>query len=193
MTAADEPRARLFVALDLPAAARDALTEWQAEALAGRDAELRAVAPEALHITLAFIGSRPEGEIEAIGEALADAAGGLVAPRLEPKGVNPIPPRRPRLFAVDLADPDGAATALQAKVSEALEGGGFYKPEERPFWPHVTVARVKKGAHVRRAPSPPPAAEPFVAREVVLYRSRLHPHGARYEPLICLTLAPRRS
>ena len=184
MASADEPRARLFVALELPAQARDALTRWQAEALAGREDELRPVAPEALHVTLAFLGSRPEREIEPIGTALTEAVAGNRAPRLEPTTVKPIPPRRPRLFALDLADPDGAAAAVQAKVSQALESKGFYTPEKRPFWPHVTVARVKKRQrNITTPPDAPPPTDPFIAPEVVLYRSHLHPKGARYEAL----------
>jgi 2'-5' RNA ligase len=184
----DGPRARLFVALELPADARDALTKWQAEALAGRDTELRAVAPEALHVTLAFLGSRPEREIDAIAKAVREAVARERAPRLEPQAVKPIPPRRPRLFALDLADPEGTAAAVQATTSKALEQGGFYTPEKRPFWPHVTVARVRRGARVRTEPAAPPAVDPFTAREVVLYRSHLHPRGARYEPLTRLPL-----
>ena len=148
------------------------------------------MSPEALHATLAFIGSRPEYEIDAIGKAVAGAVTGLAAPRLEPGAVKPIPPRRPRLFALDLADPDGSAAAVQAAVSDALHDAGFYTPEKRPFWPHVTIARVSKGSHVKSKAEPPPAIEPFTAREVVLYRSHLHPRGARYEPLVRVPLGP---
>src|SRR4051794_24249122 len=59
---ASPPRPRLFVALDLPEPARAALVDWQARALAGRS-DLRVVAPDALHVTLAFLGHRPEAEI----------------------------------------------------------------------------------------------------------------------------------
>ena len=96
-----------------------------------------------------------------------------------------VPPRDPRLFALDLDDEGGRATALQAAASAALEAGGWYRPEKRPFWPHVTLARVKRGE--RRVPPlperPPPPGEPFDAAVVTLYRSTLRPQGALYEPL----------
>ena len=70
-------------------------------------------------------------------------------------------------------------------MAGALEAGGFYRPEKRPFWPHVTLARVKRGE--RRVPplpdDPPPPGEPFDAGVVTLYRSTLRPQGALYEPL----------
>jgi 2'-5' RNA ligase len=64
-----------------------------------------------------------------------------------------------------------------------LEALGLYEPEKRPFWPHVTLARVKKGGRVRRLQVPDPPAEPWHGTAVTLYRSRLSPKGARYEEI----------
>jgi RNA 2',3'-cyclic 3'-phosphodiesterase len=176
------PRARLFVALELPDEARAALVAWQGRALAGR-ADLRALAPEALHVTLAFLGHRPFGEIEAIGVAVGGAVDGLAPARLVPTGVRGVPRRRPRLFALDLADPDGRAEALQAAVSNALAGAGFYEPEHRRFWPHVTVARVGRSERQAAPITVPPPPDELTASEVVLYRSHLGRGPARYEAL----------
>jgi RNA 2',3'-cyclic 3'-phosphodiesterase len=176
------PRARLFLALDLPDEVRGALVEWRADALAGRD-DLRPVAPEALHVTLVFLGYLPEKEIPTVARTAFEALAGLEPPRLEVAGVKPIPPRSPRLFAFDLADEDGGAVAGQAAASDALAAARFYRPEKRPFWPHVTFARVKRG--VRRAEpieAATPALEPFEAPQITLYRSILRPQGAQYEP-----------
>jgi 2'-5' RNA ligase len=181
------PSARLFVALDLPADARSRLVAWRDEALADRP-DLRPVAPAALHVTLAFIGHRPEPEVEAIGAAVAGAARGFAPARLRPLGVAPVPPRRPRLFAFDLDDAGGHAAAVQAALSEALATGGFYEPERRPFWPHITFARVRRGERADAIEADPPS-DPFEAAEVTLYRSRLSPRGASYEPLVRAELA----
>jgi 2'-5' RNA ligase len=175
-------RARLFVALELPPAAREALVGWQGRALAGRE-DLRAVAPEALHVTLAFLGHRPETEIDAIAAATAGALDGLQPAVLRPTGVKGVPRRRPRLFALDLDDPDGHAAAMQAAVSEALAAEGFYEPERRRFWPHVTVARVGRAERNAAPVTVPPPADPFTAGEVTLYRSHLGRGPARYEAL----------
>jgi 2'-5' RNA ligase len=182
-------KARLFAALDLPADARAALVDWQGRALAGRE-DLRAVGPEALHVTLAFLGHRPEEEIEPIATAVEGALGGLAPARLAALAAKPVPRRRPRLFALDLDDDGGRAAAVQAAVSEALEAGGFYDPEERAFWPHVTVARVRRGTREVAPLTLPPPSEPFTADEVVLYRSHLGRGPARYEALGRWRLAP---
>ena len=76
----------------------------------------------------------------------------------------------------------------QAALSRALESGGWYVPEKRRFLAHVTVARVRKGARVRREELPPPAADALRGSTVTLYRSRLGAGGARYEPLYSVEL-----
>src|SRR5207302_8919576 len=101
----DRPAARLFAALELPAAARAALAEWAVGELGGRS-ELRLIADESLHVTLSFLGWRAESEVGEIGEAVAGCAapGGALALGAAAW----LPPRRPRVLAVDLLDGDGA-------------------------------------------------------------------------------------
>jgi 2'-5' RNA ligase len=77
---------------------------------------------------------------------------------------------------------------VQAAVSEALEAGGWYEPERRPFWPHITFARVRRGERAGPIEDDPPG-DWFDASEVTLYRSRLSPRGARYEPIERVALA----
>jgi 2'-5' RNA ligase len=180
------PRARLFVALDLPSRVRDGLARWGEEALA--DPALRPVHPESLHITLAFLGSRPLGEVERIAAAVAECA--APAPLVKLGDPSARPPRRPRLFALPAVSP-GAET-IQARLSELLVVGRLYEPEKRPFWPHVTVARVRAEGRGSRRPArvehwpkklPPGLAEAFHGVRLTLYRSELQPEGARYAPL----------
>jgi 2'-5' RNA ligase len=194
------PRARLFVALDLPPRVREDLVAWQRGALT--DPALLPVAAEALHVTLCFLAYHPERDIERIAE---------VVKGVEPRPIEihfdaepaPVPPSRPRLFAID-AQSEGAVT-LQAELSDRLETERFYRPEKRPFWSHVTVARIrpsKRSASDRRGrrrgrpmrieapPGPLPAEllEPFSAVRITLYRSNLRPTGAEYVSLARLDL-----
>jgi 2'-5' RNA ligase len=186
------PRARLFVALDLPERIRNGLVAWGGGALA--DPALRPVPPQSLHVTLAFLGYRGEKKIPAIAEAVAESVG--PAPWIELRDPVPVPPRgRPRLFALPALSP--GAEALQAGLEQRLVAGGFYEPEKRPFWPHLTVARVRPEARGSRRPavvSKPPAglpgelSEPFLGVRLALYRSELKPTGARYVPLALVEL-----
>ena len=162
---------------------REELADWRVAALSSRD-DLRPVAVEALHVTLIFLGYLPEKEIERVARSAFEAVDGLPAPVLAVRAVKPVPPRSPRLFAFDLADDERRAGAVQHAASDALAAARLYRPEKRPFWPHVTFAGVKRGVR-RAAPieASPPAGDPFEASELTLYRSRLRPQGALYEPL----------
>ena len=94
----------------------------------------------------------------------------------------------PRVLAVALEDRHGALGALQERVVERLAAAGRHDPEARPYLPHVTVARVRSGTRPGDAlAAPPPLA--FDGAAVTLYRSRLQPSGARYEPLSVSRLA----
>ncbi len=181
------PRARLFVALDLPEEVSAGLAAWQRE---WRDPALRAMRPETIHITLAFLGWQRERDIDAIAEASfeVDAEAPLV--RLEPEPVSVPRGKHPRLFALDADSP--GAVELQAQVEAVLVRSRFYEPEKRPFWPHLTVARVKRErrgskrpATVEAPPGPLPAEMPLVFRptRLRLYRSYVRPQGAEYVSL----------
>ena len=175
---------RLFVALELPEAARAALVAFR-DAAADPDV-WRPVAPEALHLTLAFLGRRPAHDVPAIDEVLYAATG--PAPRLALVGALLLPPRRPRVLCAALADPDGTLAALQSRVSGGLAAAGVYVPEDRPFRAHATVARLRPRARPPRSVDAAPEPLEFLGEALTLFVSRLHPHGARYEPLVRLTL-----
>jgi 2'-5' RNA ligase len=196
------PRARLFVALDLPEDVREGLARWQKRAL--KDPALRPMRPEALHVTLVFLGYHAEKAIPRITEILVGLGPRPVELRFDPEP-SPIPKGRPRLYAA--GGRSESASRLQAELSDALEAARLYEPEKRSFWPHVTVARVRserlppgpkqrkgKGRprRVLQPPAPLPRAltEPFAATRIALYRSNLRPSGAEYVRLAELNLPP---
>jgi RNA 2',3'-cyclic 3'-phosphodiesterase len=187
------PRARLFVALDLPGALREAIAAWGGEEL--RDPALRAVPRESLHITLAFLGYTPEKEIESLAEIVT----GIGAPAPQIRLGDPVAKpsaKRPRLFALPADSAD--TVALQEVLEAKLVAKRLYKPEKRPFWPHVTVARVKSEGRgskrprpVRRHPEklPPELLAPTRGVRMTLYRSELQPRGAHYTSLAQVELS----
>lgn len=181
------PRARLFVALDLPDAVRAGIDSWARKSLV--DPALRRVRAESLHITLAFLGGVPEKEIPRLGQIVAASA--REAPSIQLSGPVQRPERgRPRLFALSAESP--GTIALQARLEAGLVAAGLYETEKRPFWPHVTVARVRREERGSKRPVPvsnlPKALpqgvlQPTVCRRMTLYRSELQPQGAQYTPL----------
>lgn len=186
------PRARLFIALELSPALRAAIGAWGEEEL--RDPALRRLPVASLHVTMVFLGYRPEKEIGRLSEIVAAAA--APAPRIELRDPEPRPRRGPRLYALPVESP--GAVALQAELEERLVEERLYEPEKRPFWPHLTVARVRpegRGSKRPRRVERPPGAlpqellQPASCRRVALYRSELKPQGAHYTPLAQVELS----
>ena len=173
-------RLRLFVALELPAVAREALAAF-------RDAVdpvvWRPVRDEALHVTLAFLGARGAQDVAVVSDVLARCAG--AAPSLTLGGALLLPPRRrARVLCAEVADPSGELGALQARVAAALVEAGVYAAEQRPFRAHATVARLRPGARPpREPPSAGPAAVAFRGEWLTLFHSRPARGGSGYEPL----------
>jgi 2'-5' RNA ligase len=181
------PRARLFAALELPEVVRVALGQWRSQALAGMSG-LRLTAPEAMHVTLCFLGSRPIEQIDAISEACAVLAG-HPGPVLSLGETLWLPPRRPRVMAIALEDRQRGLAALQSELAATLEAGGWYEPELRPFRSHVTVARAARDARLAAIQLAAPDPVSFVGSTIALMRSRTAPGGARYERLAEVALA----
>ncbi len=173
--------ARLFAAADLPVGVREALVTWAHRAV-GDDRALRLVGPQALHVTLCFLGWREASESKRLGDIVTACA--APARSLAIERVLWLAPGRPHVLTVGIEDVRGELTALQAAVSGALADGAGYIPEEREFVPHVTVARVRRGSRpLRRGLPPLPALPAFHCPSLTLYRSQLGPGGARYEAL----------
>ena len=173
-------RLRLFVALDLPAAARAALAGFRD--VAADPAVWRPLPESRFHVTLLFLGSRPHEQGESVAQVLRQLEP-RDAPWLALADALLLPPRRARVLTVALADRDGELGALQAELAAALAAAGAHEPESRPFRPHVTVARLRPGAHPPRSLPSQPEPLAFRAGPVTLYRSVLGRGGAVYEPL----------
>jgi RNA 2',3'-cyclic 3'-phosphodiesterase len=179
-------RARLFVGLELPATAGQALVRWrmnQLHQLAGA----RLVEPEALHVTLCFLGQQEVAEVDRIAGACLGVRV-LREPELAIGAPVWLPARHPRVIAVELRDSHNALSEIHATLSQALHGGGWYQPESRPFYPHVTIARIGKHERVARVALPAPSPLAFRGSMITLFRSRPGAGGASYEPLSRLAL-----
>ena len=165
---------RLFIAIDLPAALK--------ESLAGLTRELPAarwVGRGEIHLTLRFIGEVEEERGAAIKSALASL--GFASFPLTMQGVGHFPPAgRPRVLWVGLERCD-PLMQLQREIELALLDAGI-PPDQRPFSPHLTLARLKDTPwdavakfEARHAGLCLP---PFPVGEFILYSSILSRQGA---------------
>lgn len=167
-----DARHRLFVALPLPDGPRGRLVRWQRDALAGAR-DVRVVATENLHVTVAFLGSRPESDVPGILAELEEAARAAEPPVLTPERY-----RETRSVGmVVLADEGGRAGRLAVDVFGRLAGLGVYEPEARPWLPHVTVVRFRRAPRLR---PPAPDLGRVSPSDLALYTSVLRRTGAQY-------------
>jgi RNA 2',3'-cyclic 3'-phosphodiesterase len=165
-------RPRLFLGFPLPAPAVKRLAAWQRRELS----DGRVVPPENLHVTLVFLGARPAGELPAIGQALREATHGVGAPVLTPTRY-----RETRSVGMLVADDEeGRATRIADELAGHLEQLDVYKPEKRPWLPHITVLRFRE--RPRLNPSVPKLGAIRLS-EAAVYHSVLRPTGAQYEVL----------
>jgi RNA 2',3'-cyclic 3'-phosphodiesterase len=165
-----DERLRLFLALRLPDDTVAELTAWQERELRGRF-----VPPRNVHVTLAFLVSRPRAELPGILEVLERAARGAEPASFEVTGY-----RETRSVGMlTLRDETGAATRLAEHLHEQLAELRVYRRETRPWLPHVTVVRFRERPRLR--PSLPPVR--WVSSDAAAFLSRLHPSGALYEVL----------
>ena len=172
-----DERLRLFLALRVPDDVLGEIERWQRAHLPG----VRHVRREHLHVTLAFLGHRPAGELGAIVGALREAAAEAGEIRLDPTRY-----RETRSVGMlVLEDAGGRASALAGRLHERLEGLGVYRRERRAWLPHLTVARWRERPRLQ---PDLPSVGTFVPSDAAAYLSRLHPSGARYEVLESVVL-----
>jgi 2'-5' RNA ligase len=179
---------RLFVALDLDDDARRAVAALQPCVVAaiGAGRSVRTVDPARMHLTLAFLGEIAEGNVPPIVDALSRSIDRRPF-AAEFQGLGVFPPRgAPRILWIGVGRGGSEIIELQREVSRRLEGLGIIL-EQRPFHPHLTLARWRTS---RRADRPRAlSAESGVAvalvnvDHVTLYQSRLSPAGPAYAAL----------
>jgi 2'-5' RNA ligase len=166
-------RLRLFCALLLPDDAVGEIVAWQARELAGW-ADARVVPPGNLHVTLAFLGGRPAGDLDPVLGILRAAAAEAVRPVLAPSRYRET--RSVGMLALE--DVGGHATRLAGRMGEGLERLGVYERERREWLPHVTVLRFRTRPRLTPTLSALGQVSPS---EAALYHSVLRPSGAQYE------------
>jgi RNA 2',3'-cyclic 3'-phosphodiesterase len=179
---------RAFVAVEISAEVRQRLAEEQAR-LRRIGARVGWVAPENIHLTLAFLGDVFPDKIDGLRAAL-EAVGAATAPLdYVVAGLGYFgSPRAPRVLWAGVTDGAEALGALQHRVDGALRELGCTL-EDRPFKAHLTFGRVRGASReaaelAARLDAARDVAYGTVAVErVLLMRSELRPAGPVYTVL----------
>jgi len=161
---------------------------------------VRWVNPWGIHLTLKFLGEVQAPKLQAVEDALKALCGKFQPFSFSYGSLGCFPSfNRPSVIWVGVQEPSGVLAALQKEVERSLTKLGF-KPESRPFSPHLTLGRVGKrvsGAERRklgeRIKSHQVGKMGEVKVETIsLMRSDLKPTGAVYTRLASFPLGGRR-
>jgi 2'-5' RNA ligase len=179
---------RSFIAIELPEEAKKGLARLRKELERDEHKFVKWVDPGGIHLTLKFLGNIPSKRVTEITEAIKEAAQGISPFHLEISGLGAFPNlKQARVFWVGIGGEMDKLSRLQQNIDSALTALGFAK-EERPFVPHLTLARIREGA------SPPERRSfgelvgstifedkyPVEVEAIRLMRSQLMPAGAIY-------------
>lgn len=191
-----ESLARLFVAAEATEAMRAACGALR-RSWGEREVGLRWVRDDGLHVTLKFLGASPRARVTDLRAAIAATTRTTAPFALVTTEAGWFGPRaRPRVFRLALSGDDDAAARLAAALEGAVEPLGFAR-EQRPFSPHLTLARCVQGSRIGRIEElAGDATRAFRGmaidvEEIVLIESRPAAGGSRYEPLFRFRLDGR--
>ena len=182
---------RLFVAVEIDPSVTQALADFgatlrrKARHLAP-DARIGWVGIEQLHVTSRFIGEVNDARAAAIAGALLQEL--AVAPfDLVVEGAGAFPERgAPRVLWAGIAAGREGLVVVEAEVNARLAACGVDR-EDRPYRPHVTLARVREAAGLRSAALFETLSDRRFGTSrveaITLFQSRTSPKGAVYTPL----------
>jgi 2'-5' RNA ligase len=182
------PSVRVFCAIELPVEVRERVAEHMARL---RDAWPKVRASweraEKLHITLKFLGEIEQTRVEALMRAAARAVEDVPCFELSIEGAGAFPPRgNPRVLWLGVTDRSGGLALLARRLEDECAREGFAR-EERPFHPHLTIARLRAPEGARRLVAFHQEmgfeAQGFEVTRLILIRSELGPGGSRYTEL----------
>ena len=174
-------RIRAFIAVPVPESVRAGLHAFQ-QRLKRELSEVSWTRPEAIHLTLRFLGNIESARLDALKGALAHGTSNLQAFKL---ALGPAGSFGNRVIWVGLAEGIEPLTTLAKRVRIAAEPFSAHE-ESRAFSAHVTLGRLRRpgrGMNAKLMKFPSPRGEPWIANRFELIRSELSPHGARYTTL----------
>jgi 2'-5' RNA ligase len=178
---------RSFIAIEVPDEVKAVLVETQ-QRLRQSGVEASWPRPEAMHLTLKFLGEVAEEQVQPILAALLQAAQGSGPLTLQAVGVGTFPnARNARVVWVGLSGDVEALNRLQAAIEDSLVRLGMAR-DDRTFTPHLTLGRIKairsRDRWVQALDEHKTLAlPPFTVTAVHLMKSELKRTGAEYTEL----------
>ena len=187
---------RAFIAIELSEELKANLAQIQEKLKSGPESVVKWVDPEAIHLTLKFLGNISRDKVSEITKAIAEAARAVAPFHLEVAGLGAFPNLvTPKVAWVGLSGDLESLSRLQKAIDRALVPLGF-APEDRAFSPHLTLGRVRDQATAeerrklgnRISSLEVQGRHSLYVDKIVLMRSELTSKGAIYSRLSSVRL-----
>lgn len=187
---------RTFIAIDVPSVVLDTVIRIQSR-FKSLGLQASWVKPGNIHLTLKFLGETDPDQIPSIQNKLTETLASFVPFQLSLSLTGVFPDtKRPRVLWVGLKDKEGKLETLQADIEKILQSVGF-PMEQRPFSPHLTLARIKSPKGKKALQDELDAVNqedidphPFDVGRIRLYEGQLTPKGSIYTVLANFKLNP---
>jgi len=183
---------RTFIAIPLPDAVKRFLSDIQSEL---KSAGWLAAwpNPERFHLTLKFLGPIPRELLIPLQSVMAAFSGAYPAFTLTAGGIGVFPNvRNARIVWIGIHEQTEHLMQVVTDLEKKLHPMGI-PAQSRSFFPHITLARIKKPVRphdmisvIKRFESN--SSHAFPVNRLVLYKSRLQPQGAVHSPLFQIML-----
>jgi 2'-5' RNA ligase len=148
------------------------------------DVRVRWTRDEKFHLTVKFLGEIPEERVGKLSRAATRVTGSLSPFKLVIAGAGAFPPGRPpKVLWLGVTDQEGGLAALHSSLDDECAQEGFAK-EQRPFQPHLTLARPREPKGARALASLHKdlnfVAIEIAVSELLVIRSELSSNGSNY-------------
>jgi 2'-5' RNA ligase len=186
---------RSFIAIELPKNIHQQLDHMISQLKSPRTSAVRWVPAHNIHLTIKFLGDVSPTNMQLLMDMLKAEVSQLQTFNIRVAGLGAYPtPKRPRVLWVGVEAPPLLTSLVHLVEAETVKLG--YLSEDRAFSPHLTLGRVSQNAtpdqvhQIAEALAGMQVGElgTTEVREVVLFKSDLHPSGAEYTPLLKVLL-----
>ncbi|UCG55362.1 MAG: RNA 2',3'-cyclic phosphodiesterase [Dehalococcoidia bacterium] len=135
---------RTFIAIEIPGELKRQLAHLQGKLKTDNQPGIKWVNPDGIHLTLKFLGNIRENDISGITEVMIEATAQIPTFFLEPTTLGAFPDlKRIQVIWIGLGGEIDKLKHLQHVIENSLTKLGF-KGDQRPFKPHLTLARLGK-------------------------------------------------
>jgi RNA 2',3'-cyclic 3'-phosphodiesterase len=184
-------RVRCFIAIDIPPDVKEKI-DASLKVFKECRVDVRWIKPEAMHLTLKFLGHIEATKLDEVNKLLPDWASSVPPFSFSLSSWAQFPQKgMPRVLWLGIKEGKDKLCLLAREIEKGCLALGF-SPEVRDLSPHLTVGRVKGDRNIQKL-TEVLRNEKFTSQEVTadhltLYESKLTSEGARYRVISSVEL-----